>query len=64
MTDYTITGVCPTCHKLGKFKYIGEQEDGEGGFLSLYECQNYRCGTSVTGREVKAETMMVVGVTT
>lgn len=59
-----ITGVCPTCKCLGKFKYIGEQEDGEGGYMSLYECQNYRCGTSVTGREVAEETKKTVGAAT
>ena len=56
MTDYIISGKCPTCKVVGEFKYIGDQEDGEGGFVKLYVCQNRKCDTSTTGRSIVAAT--------
>ena len=34
----------------------GVQEDGEGGFVKLYVCQNRKCDTSTTGRSIVAAT--------
>lgn len=43
-------GECPACHTRVVFAFVGMQEDGEGGYIDLWNCPD--CHSTVSGRHI------------
>ena len=48
--DY-ITGVCPSCHQAGLFRFVGRQDIQDNESYRLYSC--FTCDSTVSDKRIE-----------